>query len=57
MAMAGFDPRTAPTYWERMETEGNEKPPEFLSTHPDPTNRIEKLIQIMLKAVEYYEKK
>lgn len=56
MAMAGFDPRTAPAFWERMETEGGERPPEFLSTHPDPANRIEKLNQIMPKAIEYYEK-
>lgn len=56
MAMAGFDPRTAPAFWERMETEGGERPPEFLSTHPDPANRIEKLNQIMPKAIAYYEK-
>ena len=57
MAMAGYDPRTAPAFWERMEASGGERPPEFLSTHPDPSNRIEKLNQIMPKAVEYFEKK
>lgn len=57
MAMAGFDPRTAPAFWERMESDGGERPPEFLSTHPNPSNRIEKLKQIMPKAIEYYEGK
>ena len=54
MAMAGYDPRTAPAFWERMEQVGGARPPEFLSTHPDPFNRIEHLHEIMPKAMEYY---
>ncbi len=54
MAMAGYDPRTAPAFWERMEQAGGARPPEFLSTHPDPLNRVEHLHQIMPKAMEYY---
>lgn len=55
MAMAGYDPRTAPAFWERMEQAGGARPPEFLSTHPDPMNRIQHLHEIMPKAMEYYK--
>ena len=54
MAMAGYDPQTAPVFWERMEARGGERPPEFLSTHPDPANRISNLQKKMPKALEYY---
>jgi predicted Zn-dependent protease len=54
MAMAGYDPRTAPAFWERLEARGGARPPEFLSTHPDPANRIENLKRLMPKAMEYY---
>lgn len=55
MAMAGYDPRQAPIFWERMvEATGGSSTPEFLSTHPDPKNRIEDLNRIMPKALEYY---
>lgn len=54
MAMAGYDPQNAPAFWERMQAGGGERMPEFLSTHPDPSNRIEKLKKYMPKALEYY---
>jgi predicted Zn-dependent protease len=55
MAMAGYDPREAPKFWERMieSTEGSSTP-EFLSTHPDPQNRIAALNAALPKALEYY---
>ena len=56
MAMAGYDPRTAPVFWERMAAVGGEAPPEFLSTHPGPDRRIERLNANMAKALEYYNK-
>jgi predicted Zn-dependent protease len=55
-AMAGFDPREAIPLWQRMAKGGNGKTPEFLSTHPAETTRIEKLKVIMPEAVGYYEK-
>jgi predicted Zn-dependent protease len=55
MAMAGYDPRTAPAFWERMTAKSTSRPPEFLSTHPDPSNRIEDMNQLMPKALEYYK--
>lgn len=54
MAMAGYDPQTAPAFWERMEEQSGTRPPEFLSTHPSPSNRIANLNRIMPKAMEYY---
>ena len=55
MAMAGYDPRTAPAFWERMLAQGSARVPEFLSTHPDPANRIKDLQKHMPKAMEYYQ--
>lgn len=55
MAMAGYDPRVAPVFWERMAAAGGQAPPEFLSTHPGPDRRIEKLNANMPKALEYYK--
>lgn len=41
-ARAGYDPRAAVTLWEKMSRQGG-SPPEFLSTHPSPDNRRERL--------------
>lgn len=54
MAMAGYNPQTAPAFWTRMSEKGGSRPPEFLSTHPDPSNRIEDLNRHMPRAMEYY---
>jgi predicted Zn-dependent protease len=55
-AKAGYDPRAAIGVWERMAkmSEGK-RPPEFLSTHPDPLKRIGNMKKWMPKALEYYE--
>jgi predicted Zn-dependent protease len=55
MALAGYDPRQAPVFWERMSANGGGAPPEFLSTHPGPDSRIQKLNQQMPKALKYYQ--
>jgi predicted Zn-dependent protease len=55
MAMAGYDPRQAPVFWERMSKAGGATPPEFLSTHPGPDRRIERLNANMAKALTYYK--
>jgi len=54
MAMAGYDPRTAPAFWERMEAKSSSRPPKFLSTHPPPSDRVAHLQRIMPRALEYY---
>ena len=54
-AMAGYNPQEAIPLWQRMASSGGQKPPEFLSTHPDDGHRIEKLQEHMPKALEYYK--
>ncbi|MCE2740913.1 MAG: M48 family metallopeptidase [Sphingobacteriales bacterium] len=54
MAMAGYDPRVAPAFWQRMSAGGGGRAPEFLSTHPSPTTRIANLNKWMPKAIQYY---
>ena len=55
MAMAGYNPQTAPEFWERMAANsGGEHPPEFTSTHPSHDTRISDLNANMPKAMEYY---
>ena len=53
-AMAGYDPREAIPFWQRMSAAGGASPPEFLSTHPSDGTRIRKLKQFMPKALKYY---
>lgn len=55
MAQAGYDPRAAITFWERMMQHGGSSPPEFLSTHPADANRIRKLKESMPAALAIYE--
>lgn len=56
MAIAGYDPREAPIFWERMlQQENGQAPPEFLSTHPASQTRIDKLNKHMPKAMTYYK--
>jgi predicted Zn-dependent protease len=53
-AMAGYDPREAIPFWQRMSAAGGASPPEFLSTHPSNETRIRKLKQFMPEALKYY---
>ncbi|HWY11588.1 MAG TPA: M48 family metallopeptidase [Bacteroidia bacterium] len=54
-AMAGYDPRVAITFWERMTKASNgQKPPEILSTHPSDETRINDLKGFMKDALPYY---
>ena len=55
MAKAGYDPREAIPFWERMGAAGRGAPPEFLSTHPGYRTRIKNLRKWMPEAMEYYE--
>jgi predicted Zn-dependent protease len=55
-AMAGYNPREAVTFWERMAAaSGGQKPPELLSTHPADANRIEKIKGFMDEALSFYK--
>lgn len=56
MAMAGYDPRQAKPFWERMESRNTgSRPPEFLSTHPSPETRRADIDKNMPKALEFYK--
>ena len=57
MGMAGYDPREAQPFWHRMESmaTNNQRPPEFLSTHPSPETRRADLEKHLPKALEYYK--
>ena len=55
MAMAGYDPREAPKFWERMSAGGGQAPPEFLSTHPSDETRMRDLEAFMNEALKYYK--
>jgi predicted Zn-dependent protease len=43
MAQAGFDPSQAVNLWQNMMAASGNRSPQWLSTHPDPANRIREL--------------
>jgi predicted Zn-dependent protease len=55
MARAGFDPRQAVNLWQNMIAASRSRPPEWLSTHPDPENRINELSSRAASLVPVYE--
>lgn len=56
-AKAGYDPRVAIEFWERMmQLEDREAPSELLSTHPSDSTRLADLHAAMPEAVERYER-
>ena len=55
-AKAGYDPRAAITFWQKMEKESKgSKVPAFLSTHPSNERRIADLQAAMPQALPLYE--
>lgn len=55
MARAGYDPRQAIPFWERMaKQEGRQQQLEFLSTHPATQKRMEDIIRELPEALQYY---
>lgn len=55
MAKAGYDPREAVAFWQRMSAGDGKAPPEFLSTHPAHQTRVENLQKWMPEALKEYE--
>jgi metalloendopeptidase OMA1, mitochondrial len=55
MARAGYDPREAVKFWQLMTEQDKAKVPEFLSTHPSDSTRIERLEAAMPQALIIYE--
>jgi len=54
-ARAGFDPRAAVTLWQKMAQAGGGSPPQFLSTHPNPENRIGDLQEYAARVMPLYQ--
>lgn len=56
MAMAGYNPKAALTFWQRMAEMKEGTLPEFLSTHPADETRIEQIRGLIPEATEYYNR-
>ena len=55
-ARAGYDPHAAIRLWEKMSAASGNGPPQFLSTHPAPGNRIQALNALVPQMMPIYEK-
>lgn len=55
MAMAGYDPNEAVSFWERMSAGDSGSTLEFMSTHPTDQNRIAKLKVLLPEALVFYK--
>ncbi|MEO2280915.1 M48 family metallopeptidase [Pseudoalteromonas pernae] len=55
MAKAGFKPDQSVALWQNMAQSGGATPPEFLSTHPSPSSRINDLQKRMQTANVLYQ--
>ncbi|GAB4169253.1 MAG: M48 family metallopeptidase [Calditrichia bacterium] len=57
MAMAGYNPQHAISFWQRMsQNSGGKNVPEFMSTHPSDQTRIKALQKFLPEALKYYKK-
>ena len=56
-AMAGYDPRVATTFWQRMAASKTTQTAEFLSDHPSDATRIKNIQGWMPEALRYYNPK
>ena len=56
MAMAGYDPRYAVNFWQKMSaSKGGAQQNELLSTHPSDANRIKEIQAYLPNALKYYQ--
>ena len=55
MANAGFNPEQAVDLWQNMIAAGGSRPPQWLSTHPDPQSRIRELDKRASSLLPAYE--
>jgi len=58
LVRACYDPREAPQLWERMgKLNEGQSPPEWMSTHPASSTRVENFRQWMPEAIAQYERR
>ncbi len=55
-ARAGYDPHAAVRLWEKMSQASGNGPPQFLSTHPSPSNRMQTLDALVPQMMPIYQK-
>lgn len=56
MARAGYDPRAAVDVWDRMRRRDVGRGPTWLSTHPDPEDRADRLRSLLPDAMDVYDR-
>jgi predicted Zn-dependent protease len=54
-AKAGYNPNSALSFWQKFGSSGK-TPPEYLSTHPAPANRIEEIKALLPTVMPIYQK-
>jgi predicted Zn-dependent protease len=54
-AKAGYNPNAAISLWQKMASVSGGGPPQFLSTHPSPANRQQKLAALAPQMMGYYQ--
>jgi len=55
MAMAGYDPNQAESFWTRMSQNSSGSTAEFMSTHPSDQTRIKEIKKYLPTALKYYK--
>ncbi len=55
MARAGYNPNASISLWKKMIAASSGSSPQFLSTHPNPANRIQNLQALMPKVMPLYQ--
>jgi predicted Zn-dependent protease len=55
MARAGYDPRKAVEFWQRMSEQSQGAPPVLLSTHPADSTRIAQLQELLPEAMQIWQ--
>ncbi len=55
MSMAGYNPKSAVAFWQRMSRmKEGQAPPEFISTHPSDERRIRQIEEKLPEAMKYF---
>jgi predicted Zn-dependent protease len=54
-AKAGYNPNAAISLWQKMGSVASSGPPQFLSTHPSPANRQQRLAELAPQMMAFYE--